>query len=80
MPPVLRVIFDKFLETCRENKVVFYYKRDGVVEMYKYFSSFMDSQISRQHNARLKNKYLCLKKLGLRYLVKNKSYLIKYIR
>lgn len=78
MPTFLLPIFDKFKDAYEIEKKVMKNDRDAMIDLYLYFSAFMDDLISK--NKRQKNKYTKLKKLGQEYIKSNTKEIVKFIK
>lgn len=78
MPTFLLPIFDKFKDAYEIEKKVMKNDRDTMIDLYLYFSAFMDDLISK--NKRQKNKYTKLKKLGQEYIKSNTKEIVKFIK
>lgn len=78
MPTFLLPIFDKFKDAYEIEKKVMKNDRDTMIDLYLYFSAFMDDLISK--NKRQKIKYAKLKKLGQEYIKSNTKEIVKFIK
>lgn len=78
MPTFLLPIFDKFKDAYEIEKKVMKNDRDAMIDLYLYFSAFMDDLISK--NKRQKIKYTKLKKLGQEYIKSNTKEIVKFIK
>lgn len=78
MPTFLLPIFDKFKDVYEIEKKVMKTDRDTMINLYLYFSAFMDDLISK--NKRQKIKYTKLKKLGQEYIKSNTKEIVKFIK
>jgi hypothetical protein len=77
MLTLLTPILDKFLDAYKSEKKVIRNDRDAMIDLYLYFSFFMDDLIAK--NKREKNKYMKLKKSGLDYIKINSKKIIKQL-
>jgi hypothetical protein len=78
MPKFFDVIFDKFLDTYIKEKKAIENDRDAMIELYLYYSHFMDYEISR--NKREKDKYTKLKTLGLKFIKSNGKIILNKLK
>lgn len=78
MPTFLLPIFDKFKDAYEIEKKVMKNDRDTMIDLYLYFSAFMDDLISK--NKKQKIKYAKLKKLGQEYIKSNTKEIVKFIK
>lgn len=76
----LEHIFDKFLKTYSNHKTAFKNDRDAIIDLYLYFSMFMDKEIKQKRNKYDKTTYINLKKLGLRYIKQNPKDVLSYLK
>lgn len=78
MPTILSTILDQFLDVYRQEKKAFKNDRDAMIDLYLYFSAFMDELI--ETNKKQKNKYTKLKQTGLLYIKSNPKQILKNIK
>jgi hypothetical protein len=80
MPTALEIVFDEFLKTYLNHKIAFKNDRDTIIDLYLYFSMFMDNEIKLKRNKYDKNKYIKLKQIGLRYIKQNPKRILSYLK
>jgi hypothetical protein len=80
MPVALTVIFDQFIKTYLSYNTSFKDDRDAIIDLYLYFSMFMDREIDLKRNKYDKNKYIKMKELGLRYIKQNPKTILSYLK
>lgn len=80
MPTVLSHIFDQFTDVYTMEKKVVKYDRDAIIDLYLYFSMFMDKEIKQKRNKYDKTTYTNLKKVGLRYIKQNPKKVLSYLK
>lgn len=80
MPTILSHIFDQFTDVYTIEKKVVKYDRDTMIDLYLYFSMFMDDQIKQKRNKYDKDMYCNLKVAGLRYIKQNPKDVLSYLK
>lgn len=80
MPLFFKTIFDKFLEDSSYDRKQLRNDRDVILDLYLYYSQFMDNQIKLKPNKRELDKLNKMKILGLSYIKFNGKKILKYIR
>ncbi|WJZ48017.1 hypothetical protein [Synechococcus phage DSL-LC03] len=80
MPTALKIIFDEFTKTYLIYNKMFKNDRDAMIDLYLYFSMFMDKEIKEKRNKYDKTTYINLKKLGLRYIKQNPKDVLSYLK
>jgi hypothetical protein len=78
MPTFLSPIFDQFKDAYKIEKKVMRNDRDAALDLYLYFSAFMDDLILKNKNQ--KTQYTKLKKLGQQYIKSNTKEVVKFIK
>lgn len=78
MPTILSTILDQFLDVYKIEKKAFKNDRDAMLDLYLYFSAFMDNMIKL--NKKQKHKYTKLKQAGLSYIKSNAKQILKNIK
>jgi len=80
MPSQLKIIFDQFLQTYLQKNKIIKNDRDAMIDLYLYFSAFMDTQIRLKRNKYDKDKYTKLKKLGLQFIKQESKQVLNYLK
>jgi hypothetical protein len=80
MPSTLKIIFDQFLELYSEKINKLKSDRDTMLDLYLYFSAFMDNEIKTKKNKYDRTKYSKLKKFGLTYIKDNSKQLLRKVK
>jgi len=80
MPPTLRVIFDQFLQKYLQTNKRIVNDRDAMIDLYLYFSAFMDTKIKLKRNKYDIDKYTKLKKLGIQYIKQEPKTILNYLK
>jgi len=80
MPPTLKVIFDQFLQKYLQTNKRINNDRDAMIDLYLYFSTFMDTEIKSKRNKYDIDKYTKLKNLGLQFIKHNPKNILKYLK
>lgn len=80
MPSSLKIIFNQFLELYSEKLKKLGSDRDTMLDLYLYFSAFMDIEIKTKKNKYDKTKYSKFKAFGLTYIKNNSKQLLRKVK
>ena len=78
MPTFLLPVFDQFKAAYKIEKKVMRNDRDTMINLYLYFSAFMDDLIKK--NKSQKVQYINLKRLGQEYIKSNTKEVVNYFK